>query len=136
MQLLDPKLDVVFKLLFAHPNHRDILISLLTAVLQPTVPIADATVLNPEIPKDLPDDKGTVLDIRVQLTDGRQIDVEMQSALHPGLIQRILYYNARLLPATRVQSRMCCFFVHAFQSANLADPVARARSAPSCHFAA
>ena len=89
MHLLDPKLDVVFKLLFAHPNHRDILISLLTAVLQPPAPIVDATVLNPEIPKELPDDKGAVLDIHVHLADGRHVDVEMQAALHPGLIQRI-----------------------------------------------
>jgi len=44
MQLLDPKIDVVFKLLFAHPSHRDIQISLLTAVLQPKVPIPEATV--------------------------------------------------------------------------------------------
>ena len=28
--------------------------------------------------------------------DGRHVDVEMQAALHPGLIQRILYYWARL----------------------------------------
>jgi len=30
----------------------------------------NATVLNPEIPKELPDDKGAVLDIHVHLADG------------------------------------------------------------------
>jgi len=99
MQLLDPKIDVVFKLLFAHPSHRDILISLLTAVLQPKVPITEATVLNPEVPKDLPSDKGAVLDVYVQLADGRHIDVEMQASVHPGLVPRVLYYWARLYGA-------------------------------------
>ncbi len=96
MQWLDPKLDVVFKLLFAHEKNRDILIALLTAVLQPSVSIDSVQVLNPEVPKDLPADRGAVLDIHVRLADGRHIDVEMQSELHLGLAQRFLYYWARL----------------------------------------
>jgi len=96
MKLLDPKLDVVFKLLFAHVNNRDILVALLTAVLRPVAPIDTVDVLNPEVPKDLPADRGAVLDIHVRLADGRHIDVEMQSALPPGLRQRFLYYWARL----------------------------------------
>jgi predicted transposase/invertase (TIGR01784 family) len=96
MKLLDPKLDIVFKLLFANANNRDILISLLAAVLKPSAPIGAVEVLNPEIPRDLPADKGIVLDIHVHLTDGRHIDVEMQSELHSGFGQRVLYYWARL----------------------------------------
>lgn len=83
MRLLVSKLDIVFKLLFAHPNNRDILISLLTSVIRPASPIASVDVLNPEVPKELPDDKGTFLDIHVRMADGRHVDVEMQSALHP-----------------------------------------------------
>ncbi len=96
MQWLDPKLDVVFKLLFAHEKNRDILIALLTAVLQPSVSIDSVQVLNPEVPKDLPADRGAVLDIHVRLSDGRQVDVEMQSESHSGLEERFLYYWARL----------------------------------------
>jgi len=40
--------------------------------------------------------KGAVLDIHVHLADGRHVDVEMQAALHPGLIQRIVRYWARV----------------------------------------
>ena len=79
--MLDPTLDVVFKLLFAHANNRDILIALLTVVLKPNVPIDAVDLLNPEIPKDLSADKGAVLDIHVRLLDGRHIDVETQSEL-------------------------------------------------------
>ena len=45
--LLDPKLDVVFKLLFADERNRGLLISLLTAILEPPEPITGVTVLNP-----------------------------------------------------------------------------------------
>ena len=96
MKLLDPKLDIVFKLLFANAKNRDILISLLTAVLKPSASIGTVEVLNPEIPKDLSADKGIVLDIHVRLADGRHIDVEMQSQVHNALISRFLYYWARL----------------------------------------
>jgi predicted transposase/invertase (TIGR01784 family) len=96
---LDPKLDVVFKLLFADERNRPLLISLLTAVLEPAQPIAEVVVLNPDTPKEAVVDKGAVLDVRVQLSDGTQANVEMQAARHPGLRQRVLYYWARLYTA-------------------------------------
>jgi predicted transposase/invertase (TIGR01784 family) len=93
---LDPKLDVVFKLLFADEQNRELLVSLLTAVLEPRQPIVDVVVLNPDTPKDTVVDKGAVLDVRAQLLDGRLANVEMQTAPHRGLRQRALFYWARL----------------------------------------
>jgi predicted transposase/invertase (TIGR01784 family) len=93
---LDPKNDVVFKILFAAPAHRPVLIALLTAVLKPTSPIRAASVLNPEIPKVLPGDRSVVLDIRVQLDDGRLVDVEMQVRVRKGASERFLYYWAKV----------------------------------------
>src|SRR5512140_3294905 len=93
---LDPKFDVVFKILFADPRARHALVAVLTAVLRPEKPIVDVTVLNPELPKDSVDDKGALLDVRVALKDGRQVDVEMQSQSQPGLRQRFLYYWAKV----------------------------------------
>ena len=58
MTLLDPKLDVVFKMLFADDANRPLLASLLTAVLRPSSPIAGLQVMNPELPKDLTTDRG------------------------------------------------------------------------------
>jgi predicted transposase/invertase (TIGR01784 family) len=95
-KLLDPKLDVVFKILFASEQNRDLLVSLLTAVLRPSSPIASVEVLNPEMPKELVTDKGAVLDLRVRLADARLVDVEMQSSVHAGLRSRALYYWARM----------------------------------------
>ena len=96
---LDPKLDVVFKILFSALENRELLISLLSAVLRPSSPIASVQVLNPEMPKELVTDKGSVLDLHVKLADGRQIDVEMQAGLRHGLRSRALYYWARMYGA-------------------------------------
>jgi len=93
---LDPKLDVVFKMLFAAEKNRDLLISLLTAVLAPASAITSVDVLNPEIDREHWDTKGAILDIRVRFADGQQVDVEMQATPHGGLRRRVLLYWARL----------------------------------------
>jgi len=93
---LDPKLDVVFKILFADPSNQDLLLSLLSAVLRPSEPIVNADVLNPDLPKELAGDKGIVLDLRLKLSDRRYVDVEMQSDSRQGVRKRALYYWARM----------------------------------------
>ena len=91
---LDPKLDVVFKILFS--RNEDLLISLLTAVLQPAVPIASVTIVNYALPKSAVQDKGGTLDVLLRLEDGRLVDVEMQCRSQKGLRKRALLYWARL----------------------------------------
>lgn len=94
--LLDPKLDVIFSLLFGAESYRPLLVSLLNAVLSPATPIEDVTLL-PERPERLEvADKGVVLDLRVRLASGEQIDVEMQSQRRPAGRKRALYYWSRL----------------------------------------
>jgi len=93
---LDPKLDIVFKLLFGGPDSQEILISLLTAVIRPSVPIKSVTVLNPEIPGELATDRGIRLDVHVLLEDGGHVDVEMQSKSRGGIRKRALFYGSRL----------------------------------------
>jgi predicted transposase/invertase (TIGR01784 family) len=95
-RLLDPTLDVVFKLLFTTgPESPRVLRSLLTAVLRPKSPITSVTVLNPEIPRESVLDKGIVLDLLAVLEDGTRLDVEMQSDKRPAFRNRALYYWAR-----------------------------------------
>jgi hypothetical protein len=94
--LLDPKLDVVFKLLFADARNKHLLCSLLTAVLEPSEPITDVEVLNPEVTRHSVQAKGAVLDVRALLPDRTRINVEMQLYGHRGIPQRQLYYWAKL----------------------------------------
>jgi predicted transposase/invertase (TIGR01784 family) len=96
---LAPTNDVVFKLLFGAPDSRGILTALLTAVLEPPSPIVVVEVLNPEIPRELVDDKGIALDLHVRLADGRHLDVEMQTTTHRAFRARALYYWARTFGA-------------------------------------
>jgi predicted transposase/invertase (TIGR01784 family) len=89
---LDPKLDIVFWMLFGAEQNRALLISLLNAVLQPSVPIAWAEVERAEPERLGVAEKSIALDVRVRLENGEQIDVEMQTQRHPALRERALYY--------------------------------------------
>jgi len=93
---LDPKNDVVFKLLFSDERNRDLLRSLLNAVLQPPRPIVSVEVINPEIRKDAVDDRGLVLDILAVDDRGTRTDVEMQAYAQEAMPERALYHWARL----------------------------------------
>ena len=93
---LAPTNEVVFKLLFSRSDNSELLISFLTAVLQPKSPILSVTILNPELPKGAANDKSIVLDVAVQLSDKSKVDVEMQIANRKNLRKRIPYYLARL----------------------------------------
>ena len=93
VKLLDPTIDIVFKLLLL--RRQELLRDMIEAVLNLPLPIQDMEVQNPEIPKDFPGDKSVVLDIRVRLHNGHQIDLEMQSTVPPGTRARFLYYWAK-----------------------------------------
>ena len=95
-ETLNPRNDAVFKLLFADARNRELLISLLNAVLQPARPILAVDVVNPEIQKDAPADRGLVLDIVAVHDDRTRTDVEMQSYARKGMPLRALYHWARL----------------------------------------
>jgi len=93
---LDPKLDIVFWMLFGEERNRALLISLLNAVLRPRVPIEGVEVLSSEPEKSMVGDKTIALDVRLSLASGEQVDIEMQSQRRRALPERILYYWARL----------------------------------------
>ena len=117
---LDPKLDVVFKLLFT--RNPDLLVSLLTAVLRPAVPIVSVTLKDRALPKTAVLDKGGFLDVLVELQGGELVDVEMQCRALPGRRRRTLLYWARLYGAQGGAGRLheswptcVCVFILAFQ---------------------
>jgi hypothetical protein len=83
--LLDPKLDLIFKLLFSGPGCDDLLISLPTAVLRPAIPIVSVQYLARETEKTGPDDRGLFLDVLVRLNDGATVDVETRSVAFEAL---------------------------------------------------
>ena len=92
--LLKPTNDYVFKRIFGDESNKNVLISLLRAILE--IEIENITLLQQEIPREDPDLKGAVLDILVQLDDGTRIDIEMQIKFQVDVIDRILFYNEKL----------------------------------------
>ena len=74
MNRLDPKIDVVFKLLMTRKP--ELLQDMLQGILER--PIHHLTILNPDILGELAGDKEIVLDIRVALAQGPRVDIEMQ----------------------------------------------------------
>ena len=91
MDLLDPTLDVVFKLLLL--RERLLLIDMLQGVL--ARPIASPTILNPAILGEHVRDKQITLDLRIALPDGSRADLEMQRRTPANLASRLIYYGSR-----------------------------------------
>lgn len=96
-KLLDPTLDLVFKLLFTSGPDSDIALrGLLAAVLTPPRPIAAVTLVNPAITGAEIANKSIVLDLLLELDDGTLVDVEMQARDRGAFRNRALFYWAKL----------------------------------------
>lgn len=93
IKLLDPTLDIVFKLLLL--RNTELLRDMIEAVLSLQTPIESVQILNPEIPKSSPSDKGIALDLRLRLENSHQIDLEMQATVPDGIHARFVYYWAK-----------------------------------------
>lgn len=93
---VDPKIDYAFKRVFGTEKNRDILISLVNAVLVRSLgrPIVEVVILNPFSSKDADDDKSFVLDIKARDDAGRLFNVEMQVLTPAEIRERLLYYWA------------------------------------------
>jgi predicted transposase/invertase (TIGR01784 family) len=93
---LSPLNDAVFKMLFARTSAREGLVNLLSDVLRPSAPIRSVEVLNPALEPTHVADKAMVLDVLARLSDGRTVNVEMQTWPHPGFRKRVLQYWSRV----------------------------------------
>ncbi len=111
LPLLDPKIDIVFKMLLADEDAEPILVSLLNAIIHGTHPITKAKVLNPELPKRYIDDKGTILDILAELNNGERVNIEMQMSNKGDTRSRALYHWARIYSSQLKKGK-----VHSYRS--------------------
>ncbi|WP_139489465.1 Rpn family recombination-promoting nuclease/putative transposase [Brevibacillus dissolubilis] len=97
-KLMNPKVDFVFKRIFGAEENKDILLSLLNAILQ--LPddrqITEIVLLNPHLEPDMLGDKQSVLDVRVLTADGVHINIEIQLFNPYNIEKRTLYYWAKM----------------------------------------
>ena len=91
---IDPKVDYAFKKVFGDGTDLEPLRSLLQAILG--FPVASVELMNPFNDQGNALDKLSVLDVKARDDRGRWFDVEMQMFLHAALVERLLYYWAKL----------------------------------------
>ncbi len=95
----NPKIDLVFKKLFGTEDNKDILMSLVNAILPLTQQIVTLELKNPYNLADYTDGKLTILDIKAQDEKGIQYDIEMQIRGYDFYGKRTLYYWAKIFGA-------------------------------------
>ena len=96
MSRVNPKIDLVFKKLFGSEENKDILMSLLNAILPFEQQVSKITLKNPYNVSDYAEGKLSILDIKAEGEDGRLFDVEMQIRGTDFYGRRTLYYWAKM----------------------------------------
>lgn len=95
-KLLDPRNDYVFKRIFGYVGNEEITKGLITAI------IGDIEIKSIELDckeiteQDLKDEKFGILDIRAEINNSIQCDIEMQMVDRRDIESRILFYWSKL----------------------------------------
>ena len=98
-ELMNPKVDFVFKSIFGNEKYPEILISFLNAVLKlpKEKKIIKVKIENPNIDKMDIEDKYSILDILATANDNTKIDIEIQIKNNYDMIPRTIYYLSKLI---------------------------------------
>jgi predicted transposase/invertase (TIGR01784 family) len=94
MGRINPKIDLVFKKLFGSEENKDILLSLVNAVLMGSQQIKELSLKNPYNISDYAEGKLSILDIEAE--DENLYDIEMQIKGTTFYGKRTLYYWAKI----------------------------------------
>ncbi len=99
IDLMNPKVDFVFKCIFGNEKQPEILISFLNGVfdLPYEKRIVKVEIENPHLKKEEIEDKYSILDIKATANDETKIDIEIQIANKYDMIPRTLYYLSKLI---------------------------------------
>lgn len=87
--------DYIFKRVFAKDENNSMLKDFLEAILN--TKIQKVTVKNPEIPKNLADERLGVLDLKLEIDETTIIDVEMQMKNEHNITERSTVYLSKLI---------------------------------------
>jgi predicted transposase/invertase (TIGR01784 family) len=99
MDIMLPKIDFAFKLLFGDERNRDILTDFLKAVLPGLAEeeFAELAVGDPHLKREFANDKLEILDVKLRTGNGKSIDIEIQIADISGMRSRITYYLSNMI---------------------------------------
>ena len=93
---IKPVVDFAFKMIFGLPQNSAALIGLLNAILCLKHPITSVELLTPFTYQEFTEQKRIALDVRCRDSLGRLLNIEMQTAIYAGLLERLVYYACRM----------------------------------------
>lgn len=94
---INPKVDFAFKKLFGTEENKDLLISLINAIVSEEDQVADVELKNPYNLADYQAGKMSVLDIKAKDKKGRWYNIEMQISEDLNFDKRAIFYWAKLV---------------------------------------
>ena len=99
MELMTPKIDFVFKLIFGNEEDTSFLISFLNAALDLTgeKAINSVIIMNPVNERQTKEDKLSIMDVKAQTNDDTVINIEIQLRDQHNMRQRTLYHLSRMI---------------------------------------
>ncbi|MDR3350008.1 MAG: Rpn family recombination-promoting nuclease/putative transposase, partial [Acidaminococcales bacterium] len=97
-EILSPKNDFIFKLIFGDQRNADVLASFLQAVLDlPKSEYEELSIVDPHLKRESADDKLSVLDVKIHTKSGKVVEVEIQILETPQMRERIVYYAGKMI---------------------------------------
>ncbi len=93
---IDPKVDLVFKKLFATEENKDLLMSLINSIVPKNEQVVKVELKNPYQVSDYITGKNSILDIKATDENGIFYDIEMQIKHYDFYPKRTLYYWAKM----------------------------------------
>jgi len=94
---INPRIDFAFKKLFGSEENKDLLISLINAIVSEADQVADIDLKNPYNLADYQAGKLSVLDIKACDHSGRWFNIEMQVSQDLDFDKRAIFYWAKLV---------------------------------------
>lgn len=94
---INPRVDFAFKKLFGSEENKDLLISLINAIVSEEDQVADVELKNPYNLAAYRAGKMSILDIKARSRDGRWFNIEMQISEDYHFDKRAIYYWAKLV---------------------------------------
>lgn len=94
---INPRVDFAFKKLFGSEENKDLLISLINAIVSADEQVVEVELKNPYNLADYQAGKMSILDIKAKSENGRWFNVEMQISEDYHFDKRAIYYWAKLV---------------------------------------
>ena len=94
---INPRVDFAFKKLFGSEENKDLLISLINAIVSEQEQVVEVELKNPYNLADYRAGKMSILDIKAKAKNGHWFNVEMQISEDYNFDKRAIYYWAKLV---------------------------------------